>query len=78
MRRACGTHKIWILSRVRIRKIDIQFQISGESGFSVAFPAPCIPEAFQNISSYFRLDIPNYVLYMFFRVMDGRKTAVKL
>jgi hypothetical protein len=57
--------------RIRIRKIDIQFQISGESGLSVAFLPHRTPETFQNISSYFWLDIPNSVLYMFSRVLGA-------
>jgi len=36
------------------------------------------PPKSQNISSYFRLDIPNSVLYMFSRVLGGRKAAVTL
>jgi hypothetical protein len=36
------------------------------------------PFGFQNISSYGRLDIPELVLYMFSRVIGGRKAAVKL
>jgi len=31
------------------------------------------PKALQNISSYFRLDIPNLVLYMFSRVRWGEQ-----
>jgi hypothetical protein len=57
-----------------MRKIDIPFQISDGLGrLAVFFHSPR-----QNNSSYFRLDIPKSVLYMFFRVMGGRKTAVTL
>jgi hypothetical protein len=61
-----------------MHKIDIQFQTSDEIGAFRGIFSPCVSEVLQNISSYFRLDIPKIVLYMFFRVMDGRKTAVKL